>query len=162
MALEATGSGSTDGGVPGQGGQDERANCPFPECIFRGHVLARLVKQKADHHVQFKCPSATPTHPSADFGNIAPRSRVREANRLVTSAVPRPLAKYWCDLTLDEREWEKFVEENLTISRLANIIQKRSHSRITREDAITLAKDSIVALSEEKADEEAERAVARR
>ena len=54
------------------------------------------------------------------------------------------------------------MEENLTISRLANISQKRSHSDITQEDAITLAKDSIVALSEEKADEEAERAVARR
>ena len=140
MDPEAATSGLEAGAAPAQEGQDWRADCPFPECIFRGKCQIKHLKLREEHHLKFKCPPVIVQQTPTAFGNIARRSRAREAKRLATTAAPLPALKYWCDLVEDKKKWEQFVEENLTVSRLAHIIQKRNHGIIAREYAITLAK----------------------
>ena len=65
-------------------------------------------------------------------------------------------------MTRDKSEWEKFVEENLAVSRLAHIIQKRSDGPTTREYAIALAKELIATSAKAKAVEASERAAVRK
>ena len=60
------------------------------------------------------------------FGHIAPRLKGREMKRLLTPIVEPPPAQYWVELTENKGKWEKYVEDALTIARLATLIQKRS------------------------------------
>ncbi len=55
-------------------------------------------------------------------GSIAPRSKAREVNRLLTPIVEPPPAQYRVDLTENKCEWEKYVEDTLTITRMATLI----------------------------------------
>ncbi len=49
------------------------------------------------------------------FGNIAPPSKAKEINRLLTPIVEPPPAQYWVELTENKCKWEKYVEDTLTI-----------------------------------------------
>jgi hypothetical protein len=46
--------------------------------------------------------------------------------RLLTPLVEPPPAQYWVELTENKCKWGKYLEDNLTIARLATLIQKRS------------------------------------
>jgi hypothetical protein len=45
------------------------------------------------------------------FGNIAPRSKAREAKRLLTPLMEPPPAQYWVKLTENACKREKYVED---------------------------------------------------
>jgi hypothetical protein len=79
------------------------------------------------------------------FGNIEPRSKAREEKRLQAPIVEPPRAPYWCELTEHKGNWEKFVEDNLTIARLATLIQKRSGGLTSRGLALAEAQQQILA-----------------
>jgi hypothetical protein len=81
------------------------------------------------------------------FGNIAPRSKAREAKRLLTPIVESPPARYWVELTENKCTWEKFVEDTLTIARLATLIQKRSGGLTSRGQALLEAREQMLAKS---------------
>jgi hypothetical protein len=81
------------------------------------------------------------------FGNIEPRSKARETKRLQTPIVEPPRAPYWCELTDHQGKWDKYVEDNLTIARLATLIQKRSGGITSRGQAILEAQEQILSKS---------------
>ena len=47
------------------------------------------------------------------------------APKEVSMIVKPPPAQYWVELTENKCKWEKYVEETLTIARLATLIQER-------------------------------------
>ena len=81
------------------------------------------------------------------FGNIEPHSKARETKRLQVPIVEPPRAPYWCEVTEHQGKWEKYVEDNLTIARLATLIQKRSGGITSRGQAILEAQEQILAKS---------------
>jgi hypothetical protein len=93
------------------------------------------------------------------FGNIAPRSKVREAKRLLTPMVESPPAQYWVELTENKCTWEKYVEDTLTIARLATLIQKRSGGLTSRGQALLEAREQILAKSMRAGAEAADRSL---
>ena len=86
------------------------------------------------------------------FGNIAPRSKAREAKRLLTPSVEPPLTENKCT-------WEKYVEDTLTIARLATLIQKRSGGLTSRGQALLEAREQILAKSMRVGAEAADRSL---
>jgi hypothetical protein len=81
------------------------------------------------------------------FGNITPRSKARAIKRLLTPIVEPPPVQFWVALTENKGKWEKFVEDTLTIARLATLIQKRSRGVTCRRQALLEAREQILAKS---------------
>ncbi len=81
------------------------------------------------------------------FCNIAPRSKAREVKRIFKLIVEPPSAQYWVELTENKCKWEKYVEDTLTIARLATLIHKRSGGLTSRGQALLEAREQILAKS---------------
>ncbi len=56
-----------------------------------------------------------------------------------------PRALYWCELMEHNGKWEQYVEDKLTIARLATSIQKRSGGITYRGQALVEAQEQILA-----------------
>ncbi len=55
------------------------------------------------------------------------------------------LSQYWCELTENKNEWEKYVENNLTIARQATLIQKQSGGLTPWGLALVDAQEQVLA-----------------